>query len=202
MPILGDRLDRPAYRILRSIHGGGVGEITLVSHELFKELCVQKTYDTLGREDSVAYREPQALRTIRHDHIVPIFDAQHDRDDKYAVTMVMPYYEGGSILDALMEDYRFSLLHAADLGLQLLSALGHIHTKHRLLHRDAKPANMFLSADRRVAYLGAFGSADEMHARARAEELDSATLYRPPETGPKIGFTVVPSDIYSAGMTL
>src|SRR5712692_10327453 len=108
MPILGDRLDRPAYRILRSIQGGGVGEIKLVSHELFKELCVQKTYDTLGKEDSVAYREPRALRQIRHDNIVPVFDAQHDPDIEHAITMVMPYYEGGSVLDALMADYGFS----------------------------------------------------------------------------------------------
>jgi serine/threonine protein kinase len=96
MPIHGDRLDKPTYRILRTINHTGVAEVHLSKHLIFGERTVQKTFDVFGLEDSIAYQEPQLLRQIKHSNIVPVFDAQPDPDHDDAITMVMPFYEGAA----------------------------------------------------------------------------------------------------------
>ncbi|HXN91726.1 MAG TPA: serine/threonine-protein kinase [Candidatus Sulfotelmatobacter sp.] len=202
MPIHGDRLDKPTYRILRTINHTGVAEVHLSEHLVFGERTVQKTFDVFGLEDSIAYQEPQLLRQIKHPNIVPVFDAQPDPDHEDAITMVMPFYEGGSVSDALMEGQRFSLVHAAGLGAEIFTALHHLHVHHGYLHRDNKPGNVFLSGDRRTAYVGDFGSVGKMDEHGETGSVETTPLYRPPEAGPKTGRMTVRSDVYSAGMVL
>jgi eukaryotic-like serine/threonine-protein kinase len=202
MPIHGDRLDKPSYAILRSLRGGNVGEAWLARHEVFGQRVVQKTYDTLGLEDSVAAAEPRLLRNITHDHVAQVLEAQFDPDYPNAITFTMPYYEGRCIAKAFDEGYVFSTHQALKLTIHVLDALGHVHTVHRYIHRDPKPGNVFLDADRQTAYLGDFGSAAEMDANGRAAGIQGSPLYMPPEGGPADGEVGVAGDIYGVGVTL
>jgi serine/threonine protein kinase len=202
MPLRGEFLQRPTYQILRSLHGGGVGELKLVSHHILGRQCVQKTYSILGLEDSVAYDEPRLLNTIRHDHIVPVYEAQYDPDWSNAVTFVMPYYEGGSVEKALIDGYRFSIKQAVQLASDMLDALAHVHTRYGYLHRDPKPGNLFLSADRDIGALGDFGAAARMDPTGTTAPVWTSLLYLPPESGQMGSRIDVRADIYGATMTL
>lgn len=202
MPLKGERLDRPTYRILHSLRGGHVGEVYLADHDVFNAKVVQKTYSPLGREDSIAKREPQLLFRMKHDHIVRIYEAQPDPEYPDAITFVMAYCEGGSILDALLKDFRFSLQHAVTLTMQTLDALTYVHTTFNVVHRDIKPPNVYTNADRQHAFLGDFGSAAEMDASGMAGSIQGTILYTPPEAGPAGGRVGVPGDVYQTGFTL
>lgn len=202
MPLRGERLQKPSYAILRSLRGGNVGEAHLARHEVFGQPVVQKTYSVLGLEDSVGSREPRLLRTIEHDHVAAVYEAQWDPDFDHAITFTMPYYEGGSIADAFDEGYRFSLHQAITLSEHVLDALAHVHTRHRYLHRDVKPGNVFLDRERRNAYLGDFGSAAEMDATGHAPAIEGSPLYIAPEGGPADGHVGVPAEVYGLGVTL
>jgi serine/threonine protein kinase len=202
MPLHGERLNKPSYAILRSLRGGNVGEAWLAVHEVFGQPVVQKTYSILGLEDSVAAREPRLLRSIDHEHVATVYEAQWDPDYDRAITFTMPYYEGGSLADAFDEGYRFSLHQAIRLAEQVLDALAHVHVKQRYLHRDVKPGNVFLDGPRRNAYVGDFGSAAEMDDTGRAPAIEGSPLYTPPEGGPTDGELSVSGEVYGVGATL
>lgn len=203
MALRGERMDKPSYAILRSLKGGKTGDVYEVDHKVFGRKYVQKTYSTLGVEDAVAHQEPRLLHTIEHPHVVEVLEAQYDPDVENAITFVSVYYEGGSVADAFDGDYRFSIHQALRLTVHVLDALAHVHTHDelRVIHRDVKPGNVFLDADRAKAWLGDWGSAARMEADGSVAGIEGSPLYTPPEGGPADGRMAVTGDIYSAGLT-
>ncbi len=155
-------------------------------------------------EDAAAFREPRILQRIRHDHVVRVLEAQWDPEIKDAITFVTVYCEGKSIAKALDEDYRFSVGQALRLTIHMLSGLAYAHTdpELRIIHRDVKPGNGFLDADRSTLYLGDWGSAAEMNGDGTVAGIEGTLLYKAPEGGPPYGRIAVTGDIYGAGMTL
>lgn len=203
MALRGERKGKPSYAILRSLKGGKTGDVYAVDHKVFGRKCVQKTYSTLGVEDALAHQEPRLLHTIEHPHVVEVLEAQYDPDVENAITFVSVYYEGGSVADALDDDYRFSIHQALRLTVHVLDALAHVHTHDelRVIHRDVKPGNVFLDADRGKAWLGDWGSAARMEADGSVAGIEGSPLYTPPEGGPADGRMAVTGDIYSTGLT-
>lgn len=203
MALRGERKDKPSYAILRSLKGGKTGEVYEVDHKVFGRRCVQKTYSTLGVEDAVAHQEPRLLHTIEHPHVVEVLEAQYDPEIPHAITFVSVYYEGGSVADALDHDYRFSVHQALRLSIHILDALAHVHTHEaiRVIHRDVKPGNVFLDADRAKAWLGDWGSAARIEVDGTVAGIEGSPLYTPPEGGPVAGRMAVTGDVYSTGMT-
>lgn len=203
MPLLGEKLDKPTYAILRSMRGGAVGDAWLAEHEAYG-LVVQKRYSVLGLEDGAAFHEPQVLIRMKHPNVVRVLEAQWDPQMDKAITFVTVYCEGGCIANALDQDYRFSIGRALRLTTQMLSALAYAHTDTslRLVHRDVKPGNAFLDRDRSTLYLGDWGSAAEMDDTGTAAGIDGTLLYQAPEGGPPGGRIGIPADIYGAGLTL
>jgi len=204
MALRGERLDKPSYAILRSLKGGRTGDVYEVDHKVFGRKCVQKTYSTLGLEDALAHQEPRLLHSIEHPHVVEVLEAQYDPDIDDAITFVTVFYEGGSIANAFDEGYRFSIHQSMRMTIELLDALAHVHTDQelRVVHRDVKPGNGFLDADRRTFYLGDWGSAARMEEDGTVAGIEGSPLYIPPEAGPADGRMGVTGDLYGAGLTL
>jgi serine/threonine protein kinase len=203
MPLRGESLERPTYVFLRSIQDGARNvAIRRYRHEIFGREVVQKTIDMAGREDAVAFKEPQLLDSLKHARIVPISEAQFDPELPGCITFVMPYYEGKSVDAALLADYRFSLHQARDLTCHVLDALAYVHGNRRYVHRDVKPGNMLLGAARDAAYLSDFGSAAEMDSAGRVAVAGMTPLYKAPEAG-FVGAAIdMRADFYSVGMAL
>jgi eukaryotic-like serine/threonine-protein kinase len=112
-----------------------------------------------GLEDALASNEPAFLNRLEHPRIVPVREAQWDPQGERAITFVMPLFAGGSVHEALVSDYRFSLAQAMTIACDALDALAYLHREWNALHRDTKPGNVVLDEDRRHGYLMDFGSA-------------------------------------------
>lgn len=200
-PLLGERRDRPTYRILDRLSSGVGDDVFLTHHEIFDGTFIQKTVYMHGLEDALASNEPAFLHRLNHPRIVPVREAQWDPNQDRAITFVMPNLAGGSVNDALREGYRFSVNQAVAIAIDALDALAYVHREFSALHRDNKPGNLLLDAERRHGYLSDFGSAAVMDELGTASAVLGTNVYRPPEariTG-RMGRE---ADIYGVGMTL
>lgn len=203
MVLRGEALAKPSYSILRSLGGGGTGDVHLAEHKIFGRNCVQKTYSTFGLEDAAACQEPRILDRMEHAHVADVTEAQFV-DQGGAITFVSRYYEGRCIRYALEDGYRFSILQSLRLATQVLQALSYVAADPglQLVHRDLKPGNIFTDEDRRNAWLGDFGSAARMDDEGLVDGIEATLLYQPPESGPPDGRMGVTGDIYGLGLTI
>lgn len=200
-PLQGERQDRPTYRILNRLGDGRGDDVFATHHEIFDGTFVQKTVGMHGLEDALASNEPAFMHRLEHPRIVPVREAQWDPGEERAITFVMPHLAGGSVSDALGEDYRFSLNQAIGITTDGLDALGYLHREHNALHRDTKPGNLLLDEKRKHGYLSDFGSAASIDANGGAQAVLGTNIYRPPESRAS-GRVGADADIYGFGMTL
>ena len=146
----GDRLDH--FTILRFLGRGGMGEVYLARDTrlgrkvALKLLLAEQMRDAQFRGMFVL--EARATAQFNHPHIVTIYDVGEYQEYLY---MALEYLEGDTLQERL-EQERFSVGRAVEVGLAVAEALAEAH-KHQILHRDLKPANVFLPKDGRVRVL-------------------------------------------------
>ncbi|GLW30031.1 serine/threonine-protein kinase [Actinoplanes regularis] len=202
MPILGDLIQRPTYKVLHTIGEGRQGICRLARHDIFDRDVVQKTVSLLGVPDGVA-REPHLLKEARHKHLIEVWDAQWEPDPRWrdleAVTFICDYYPGKSLHDALVEEHEFGLSGALKICGQILNALEYLHEDRTYLHRDVKPANILLDQARENAVLADLGSAGRIEPDTdTAPNYGGTPLYLAPEAM-TTGRVTRRSDLYSIG---
>jgi len=197
MPLRGEAA-RKTYTRHRPI----ARSVWIASHEILGENCIQKTYEPAGREDSIAFAEPRLLIELDHPNITPLREAQFDPDRQGHVTLVMRYYPGGSVFDALHTDSScLSTGKVVQILQGVTDALVYLHVTKGCLHRDIKPKNILLSEDHRLGYLSDFGSAVRLDPATNDAALIRTTLlYQAPE-GVAAGRLGPPADVYALGLT-
>jgi eukaryotic-like serine/threonine-protein kinase len=200
-PLRGERPDRATYRILDKLSSGLGDDVFLAHHEIFDGRVVQKTVFMQGLEDALASNEPAFLNRLDHPRIVPVREAQWDPREDRAITFVMPYFAGGSVHDALLEGYRFSIYRSVGIATDALDGLAYVHREFRALHRDTKPGNVLLDENRRHGYLSDFGSAAVVNGAGEAAAVLGTNVYRPPESR-LTGRVGIDGDLYGVGMML
>ena len=99
--------------------------------------------------------EAHLVAQLEHPHIVPLYDYWREPDSAY---LVMRLLSGGT-LDRRLVDRPLALAEVATMVEEVGSALAAAH-RTGVVHRDVKPANVFLDADGHF-YLGDFGIAIE-----------------------------------------
>jgi serine/threonine protein kinase len=115
----------------RSARDGRGDDVFLAHHEIFNGKSVPKTVRMHGLEDALASNEPAFLNQLDHPHIVLVREAQWDPEGDRAITFVMPLLEGGSVEDALKQDYRFSIAQAITIAVHALDALAYLRRESR-----------------------------------------------------------------------
>ncbi len=107
-----------------------------------KELAVPAGTTQQQREDRVSRfkREAQAAGTLNHPNIMTVYSFAEDGD---RVFMALEYLDGNTLRNELDTKGAMKLDRAAELVLQVLTGLGHAHTKG-VIHRDIKPDNIQL----------------------------------------------------------
>lgn len=141
--VLGGR-----YRLLERIGAGGMSEVYRAEHvELGRPLAVKLLLPAIAADEVAVERlrrEAMATSNLGHPNIVQIADFDHAEDG--AAYLVMEWLEGETLEEHLA---RGDLLveEGAELLAQACDALGAAHAAG-VIHRDVKPANLFVTRDR------------------------------------------------------
>jgi serine/threonine protein kinase len=99
-------------------------------------------------------REATLMMNLRHENVVGVYD--HFKEGS-AYYLVMEFVDGRPLSELLAREGALPPGEAAWLGIQIATALAHIHSQG-IVHRDLKPSNVLLGRDGTVK-LGDFGIA-------------------------------------------
>jgi eukaryotic-like serine/threonine-protein kinase len=142
-------------------------------------------------------REAQAAGRLNHPNIVGVHDFAEEGDVAY---LVMEYIQGRELRSFFEAKEKFEIAEAVRIMGELLDALDFAH-EAGVIHRDVKPANVMLDANRRVK-LADFGVARIQDSeRSAAGTMVGTPAFMSPEQiqGLKIDRR---TDIFSAGTIL
>jgi len=98
----------------------------------------------IDEEDRMAIimTEINILRVIDHPNVVKLKDIF---ETEKAFFIVMEIINGGELFDRIVELKNYTEKEASKIIVQILSAVGHLHSKN-IVHRDLKPENLLLSS--------------------------------------------------------
>lgn len=143
-------------------------------------------------------QEIEALRLLRHPHIVKFLGHGEDNGAYY---YVMELLEGGSLEDEIRAGVRFSWQETLTIAIQISSALRCAHD-HGIIHRDIKPGNLLRDRDGEIK-LSDFGIAT-LFGNTKLTQNGSVVgtiEYMAPEQATSQP-TTVQTDLYSFGAVL
>ncbi|XP_008960326.1 serine/threonine-protein kinase Nek3 isoform X3 [Pan paniscus] len=189
------------YMVLRMIGEGSFGRALLVQHEssnqmfAMKEIRLPKSFSNTQN----SRKEAVLLAKMKHPNIVAFKESFEAEGHLY---IVMEYCDGGDLMQKIKQQK--GKLFPEDMILnwftQMCLGVNHIHKK-RVLHRDIKSKNIFLTQNGKVK-LGDFGSARLLsNPMAFACTYVGTPYYVPPEIWENLPYNNK-SDIWSLGCIL
>jgi serine/threonine protein kinase/tetratricopeptide (TPR) repeat protein len=204
--VIGERIG--GWRVLREIGRGGMGAVYLVERVgvEFAQRGALKLVEGSGRLEDVhrrLERERRILASLSHPHIAQLLDGGRASDGR--PYLVMEYVEGRHI-DRFCDEERLTIGERLDLFSHVCAALQQAH-RQLVVHRDVKPSNIIVTADRHPILLD-FGiarllSADQEHDGAMTGP--AARILTPDYASPEQvrGDPVaIASDVYQLGLLL
>ncbi|KAL1521461.1 hypothetical protein AB1Y20_021123 [Prymnesium parvum] len=192
------------YKRVRQIGKGAFGAAVLVCDvKRPKDQYVVKHVDVSRMKPDdreAAMKEVRLLASFQHPHIIQYRDSFVEGGTLH---IVMDYAECGDV-HGLLKARGGELLpeeQVLEYFVQLCLAMEHVHSK-RVLHRDLKPQNLFLTNHKRTLKLGDFGIARTL---ASSMELAQTTCGTPYYMSPEICENKpydAKSDVWSMGCLL
>lgn len=138
------------YRIERLLGHGGMGTVFEVTHLGIERVRALKILHAAAAVNpqmrSRFILEAKALGKLDHPNIVTVFDSGL-MPDSSGIYIEMERLVGRSLADRLEHGPAPSIAEAVEIGRQVLAALDESH-RNGIIHRDVKPANIFLCDDR------------------------------------------------------
>ena len=141
------------YKIQRLVARGGMGELYLAHDpDLDREVAIKVMSEDIMLDEQARarfYREARAAARLQHRNIVTVFDFAHDGEIPY---FVMEFLRGQNLSERLRQGPPLTLPMKLDLAIQLCEGLHFAHGEG-VIHRDVKPANIWLLDDGGVKLL-------------------------------------------------
>ncbi|XP_031195098.1 serine/threonine-protein kinase Nek3 isoform X2 [Mastomys coucha] len=190
-----------SYTVLRVIGQGSFGRALLVLQEssnqtfAMKQIRLPKSFS----DTQNSRKEAVLLAKMKHPNIVAFKESFEAEGHLY---IVMEYCDGGDLMQRMKEQKGKLLPEDTILNwfIQICLGVNHIHKK-RVLHRDIKSKNVFLTHNGKVK-LGDFGSARLLSSpMAFACTYVGTPYYVPPEIWENLPYNNK-SDIWSLGCIL
>lgn len=147
------------YRVLKVLGAGGMGVVFQAEDPQLERLVALKAMKpALASSNSAKarfVREAKATATLKHDHIVTIYQVGEDRGVPF---LAMEFLEGEALDTRLRRESRLSIAEVVRIGREIADGLAAAHERG-LIHRDIKPGNVWLEGRRARVKILDFGLA-------------------------------------------
>src|SRR5215213_6395421 len=210
------------YTLTRLIGKGAMGAVYRARHRDLDDVAIKVMLGPPGdtKLSERFLREARALRKMRHQHTVTVYDL--DRSVPGLTYMVMEMEEGHSLREDLRERGRLTLEEVISVAEAVCDALSAAHERG-IIHRDLKPDNILLAEEKdageeasRVIKIVDFGIVKLRGTQQGNEEVSmqltkhgtpiGTPFYMSPEQwfGDGPGYTALDerTDIYALGCTI
>ncbi len=196
------------YRLMAELGRGGMGVVYKAYHEPTGEIRALKVLrGEAARSKKVIARferEAAAASSIRHPHIVRVYEFARDPARK-CYYMAMEYLEGGSVSALIRNQGRIPWPRVVRIAQQVASALDELQ-RRGLVHRDVKPSNLLLDkyGNVKLADMGLVRHEDndDEHQLTTTGAVMGTLDYMAPEQIVDPRNTDIRSDLYALGCTL
>uniref|UniRef100_A0ABK0LFS5 non-specific serine/threonine protein kinase n=1 Tax=Rattus norvegicus TaxID=10116 RepID=A0ABK0LFS5_RAT len=162
------------FDLIKIIGEGTFGKVYLAKDKSESCHCVIKEI-SLTKEKEASKNEVTLLAKMKHSNIVTFFSSFQENSRLF---IVMEYCDGGDLMERIQRQR--GVLFSEDQILcwfvQISLGLKHIHDK-KVLHRDIKSQNIFLSKNGMVAKLGDFGTARTLNNSMELAQTCAGTPY-------------------------
>ena len=183
------------FRALHELGAGQTSKVYLAQHERYGEVALKIPREALAHRPVLRRmfeNEVQITLKLDHPNVVRGFAGFPTGSEAY---LALEYCAGGTLDQLLLEKGRMDLDRSIQLVLDVAAGLRYTHEK-RVLHRDVKPANVFIDETGR-AKLGDFGTG--MYMAEDNDERVGTAFYMAPEIF-EGSTSTQRSDIYSLGV--
>lgn len=198
------------FEVLSTIGTGSYGTCKKIQRKKDGKILVWKELDygaMTETEKQMLVSEVNLLRELKSPYIVRYYDRIIDRA-RTTIYIVMEYCKGGDLATVIAKQKREGVNLDEDfiwkILIQLTQALHECHQRKNgraVLHRDMKPANVFLDMDKNVK-LGDFGLARVLHHETSfANTYVGTPYYMSPELVNNMSYNEK-SDVWSMGCVL
>ncbi|KAM9850647.1 serine/threonine-protein kinase Nek5 [Aulostomus maculatus] len=166
------------YQVVRQVGEGAFGRVFLVRDRRRDGQCVVKEVNLCkmsAREKEASKKEVTLLSKMKHSNIVAFIHSFQERGCLY---IVMEYCDGGDLMKRInmQRGVAFSEHQIVDWFVQICLGLKYIHDR-KILHRDIKALNIFLTDGGVKAKLGDFGIARMLNNTAELAQTCVGTPY-------------------------
>ncbi|CAE7260156.1 Nek1 [Symbiodinium natans] len=156
------------------------------------------------KQRQMCLEEIALLQKVRHECVAQLVDLVWTSKDMLSYWIVLKFYPGGDVQneidDCRENDLELPLGKAKNWVTQLCMALKHVHSL-RIVHRDVKGSNMFITGARNIV-LGDFGVSKQLtESQQKAMTSVGSPMYMAPEWWDGRGGTAA-SDMWSVGVVL
>ena len=190
------------YHLVRVLGKGGFANVYLAYDEILDQEVAIKILKlslatTADRERFLF--EARVGAKLRHPNIVTVFDIMQTPE---GLQMIMEYISGGTLGDRIKLKGALRPREVVNIARQVALALAYAH-RHDFVHRDVKPANVFLSTDE-IVKLGDFGIASHstVHEYTQTGMIVGTPLYMSPEQAMDSRDVDPRADIFALGLML
>lgn len=183
------------YRIVEPLGSGGFGTVYLAEDTWIDKRVALKVPHRQNLDFGELLKEPRLLASLGHPNIVTVITAEKQENVFF---IVMEYVPGETLETIIAHRGALELMQALDYTAQICNAVEHAH-KHNVLHRDLRPANIFVT-DKGLLKVGDFGTSRVLEMAAHGTTVIGSPPYMAPEQFE--GRAVFASDLYSIGVTM
>jgi len=183
------------YKIIEPLGSGGFGTVYLAEDTWIDKRVALKVPHRQGLDFGELLKEPRLLASLNHPNIVTVVTAEK-QDNVFFI--VMEYVPGETLENIIGAKGGLDLGLSLDYTCQICNAVDHAH-KQGVLHRDLRPANVFVN-DKGLLKVGDFGTSRILEVAAHGTTVIGSPPYMAPEQFE--GRAVFASDLYSLGVTM